>query len=203
MDLAGSALFTSDSAYFMMEKVVKYGAKVPEADRPKVRAALAAKLARITYEGGQPVFVLTDARPYQRAKGELVVTVLPNGVSRRLLLDGAPLDGAVKQIVEHSGGHASLPPGVFVAAGPDIDPKADLRGVRIHDITPTLLYGMGLPVADDFDGKAYTQLYTAPFRAARPLARIATYGKQDESRPTTSETDEAMLEQLRSLGYIE
>lgn len=106
--------------------------------------------------------------------------------------------------MEHSGGHGWLPPGVFVAAGPDIDPKANLAGIRIHDITPTVLYGMGLPVAQDFNGKAHEQLYTASFRAAHPKQSIASYGKAGSGQATQSkQTDEEMLEQLRALGYIQ
>jgi hypothetical protein len=112
------------------------------------------------------------------------------------------IPGVIKEIVQHSGGHSWLPPGVFIAAGPDIDRKADLTGIRIHDITPTLLYGLGLPVAADFNGKARTGLYTAAFQAAHPMKSIPTYGKTGDGTVTTSATDAEMLEQLRSLGYI-
>lgn len=203
VDLAGSKVYTSDAAFFMMEKTVRFGAGIAEGDRPSVREELAKQLARVTYEKGGPVFSLRDAKPYERTRGDFVVQVGNGGVSKTLLLDGKPIAGAVKEIVEHSGGHAWLPPGVLVAAGPDIDPKADLTGIRIHDITPTVLYGMKLPVAEDFDGKVRTALYTEAFRAANPMRTIPSYGAKDGGKASASEVDTEMLEQLRSLGYIQ
>ena len=79
-----------------------------------------------------------------------------------------------------------------------------MSGIRIHDITPTLLYGMGLAVADDMAGSAQMQLFKPEFRASNPLKTVATYGERGDGKASeTTGEDEAVLEQLRQLGYIE
>lgn len=212
VDFAGSKVYNHGSAAFQMQKNVRFamagrdaGGTVTSATAPAVRAEVAKVLAEVTYTSGKPVFALRDAKPNEAQKGaDFVLDVLPAGPSLDLKFRGQTLTGVVKAVVEHSGGHGWLPPGVFLAAGPDIDPKATLTGIRIHDITPTLLYGMGLPIAQDFAGKAWENLFTPAFRTAHSRQSIASYGKAGPGTATKSEeTDTEMLEQLRALGYIQ
>ncbi len=211
VDFAKSKVYNHETAGFQMVKMVRYslagrekGGAVAEADKAKVRAELEAQLKKVTWEGGQPVFRVKDPGSQQKEKGaDLVVEVLPTGVSPSVKIDGVATSAPIKGITDHSGGHGWEPPGIFIAAGPDINPKADLAGLRIHDITPTVLYGMGLPIAKDFAGKAWTGLYTSTFQAAHPTRVIDSWGKSGATKATTSDADKAMLEQLRELGYIE
>ncbi len=212
IDFSKTKVYNYGSAGFQMQKKLRYamkgrenGGTVTTETKAAVKAEVAKVLAEVTYTSGKPVFALRDAKPHEVEKGaDLVVDVLPAEPSKELRFRGQSLTGLVQDVVEHSGGHGWLPPGVFIAAGPDIDPKANLSGIRIHDITPTVLYGMGLPVAQDFNGKAYEQLYTSSFRAAHPKQTIASYGKAGSGQATESkQTDEEMLEQLRALGYIQ
>ncbi|MSQ04208.1 MAG: hypothetical protein EXR71_20355 [Myxococcales bacterium] len=212
VNMGSSKVFNYQTADFQMAKMVRFaragrekGGTVAAADEPAVRAELTAKLAKFRYEGGGAVFAVRDAKPYELKKGaDFMVDILSAGVSEAVTYEGKSYGDVVGQVVEHSGGHGWEPPGVFCAAGPDIDPRAKLDGIRIHDITPTVLYGMGLPTAEDFDGKAIEVLYTQSFRAAHPLRKITSYGAMTEAKPTEDKSsDEAMLEQLRQLGYIE
>jgi hypothetical protein len=43
---------------------------------------------------------------------------------------------------------------------------------------------------------------TPAFRQAHPVRVVDSYGTRTAGRPTESRFDEAMLEELRSLGYI-
>ncbi len=61
--------------------------------------------------------------------------------------------------------------GVFVAAGPGIKADELIHGTTLLDMAPTVLALLGLPVADDMDGRALTQIFVEP---AAP-ARIASY----------------------------
>lgn len=211
VDLAKSTVYNHDTAGFQMSKKVRFslagrdaGGTVTEATKAAVRADVEAKLKSVTWEGGEPVFLVRDAKPFEVKKGaDFIVEVVPAGATKILKINGVDTTGPVKAVTEHSGGHGWEPPGIFIAAGPDINTKADLTGIRIHDITPTVLYGMGLPVAEDFAGKPFTGLFTSSFVAANPKKTIPTYGKMSEVKATTSEADKAMLEQLRELGYIE
>jgi hypothetical protein len=102
-----------------------------------------------------------------------------------------------------SGTHSASTAGILLAAGPDVEKGARLEAIHVRDITPTLLYGLGLPVADDFAGRAHQELFTAAFRAAHPLRRIATWGKRTEGvGPTPSAADQQLLDDLRALGYL-
>ena len=72
------------------------------------------------------------------------------------------------------------------------------------DVAPTILALLGLPVAEDMDGRVLTELITPEFLSAHPLHTIETYETGDRSEPQAIESpyDEEVLERLRSLGYI-
>jgi predicted AlkP superfamily phosphohydrolase/phosphomutase len=211
VDFSKTKVYNYETAGFQMQKMVRFamagrenGGTVTPETQGAVRQEVTEKLAKVTYEDGSPVFSVRDAKPYEQKKGaDFVIEVLTHGASMKLLYQGQVFTDVVKTIVEHSGGHGWLPPGVFLAAGPDIDPKVNLEGIRIHDITPTVLYGMGLPIAQDFNGKAWTSLYSSSFQKAHPTLTIPSYGQLGTGKPTeNTETDQEMLEQLRALGYI-
>ncbi len=169
-----------------------------------LRAELEARLATITYTGGEPAFTIEDASPRdQQRGGDFVISTNEVGVSKALLIDGEKAKGIIAGWVENSGGHSGDPAGVFIAHGPDIDPAADMSGIRIHDVTPTLLYGLGLPVGEDMEGEPFTKLFSAKFQADNPLQTVNTYGERTSSTATSTAEDAAMIRQLRQLGYME
>ena len=55
-------------------------------------------------------------------------------------------------------------------------PAAQQRG-SIVDVTPTVLYFLGLPVARDMDGFARADLFTRAFTADRPIVFIPSYSR--------------------------
>jgi predicted AlkP superfamily phosphohydrolase/phosphomutase len=89
--------------------------------------------------------------------------------------------------------------GVIFARGPGIAPGRLHGGVGIYDVAPTILAWLGLPVAQDMDGAV------APFLEAAEVARIPSYDDEPVERVSTgpSGADDALIEQLRSLGYLE
>ena len=212
VDVKASQMYTWSSALNERRKRVRFslegrdaGGKFTPEQAEKARLELESKLALVTYSSGQPAFQLDLANATDKERGgDFVVISLQDGATKTLLVDGQKVKGVIKGMVENSGGHSGDPPGVFAAAGPDIDPSADMSGIRIHDITPTLLYGMGLAVADDMAGSAQMQLFKPEFRASNPLKTVATYGERGDGKASeTTGEDEAVLEQLRQLGYIE
>lgn len=168
------------------------------------RRELAADLERLAYAGGQQALGLRDATEQERAAGaDFTVVVSLRDPSARLLRDGRPWEGFEVQLSRLSGTHSRRHAGIFLAAGPDVDPAADVRGISIHDIAPTLLYGLGLPVGEDFAGRARQELFTERFRQARPLRTVESWGRSAGGEAAVSTADEEMLERLRALGYIE
>jgi predicted AlkP superfamily phosphohydrolase/phosphomutase len=211
VDFARTRVYTYGTPPFRRAKVLRFslagrepGGRVRPEERDALRRQLEADLARVTNERGEPVLVVRDARPRRGEDGDLVAAVLLERVrTRTLLVQGKPFQGAIQSIGRISGTHTRTTHGIFLAAGPDIDPKAELEGIHIHDIAPTILYGLGLPVAGDFAGKPWTSLFTAEFRRTHPLRKIPSWGVREEGgRALSSEADEELLNELRALGYI-
>jgi arylsulfatase A-like enzyme len=87
-----------------------------------------------------------------------------------------------------------------VAAGPGIASAAERTTLSIYDVTPTLLAGLGWPVAEDLAGEARVEL----FEDDTQVVMVSTYrssSSQADARP--DEIDTSTEEQLRALGYVD
>jgi hypothetical protein len=119
----------------------------------------------------------------------------------------------------HSGHHRQAPPGVFLAAGPDVRGRAgvaardlsrgDLARVgSIYDIAPTLLALAGVPAARDMRGTALADVLADSARPLPPVDshedeawRLARHGRKADE---VADPGEALrLQQLRALGYVQ
>ena len=76
-----------------------------------------------------------------------------------------------------SGTHEDAPDGFLMAWGRPVAPGRKRRA-WVTDVTPTLLYFLGMPVARDMDGYARTDIFQRAYTEERPLARIPTYEQQ-------------------------
>lgn len=96
--------------------------------------------------------------------------------------------------------------GVFIAAGPAFRAGGRVEGATILDMAPTALAVLGLPVAEDMDGRPLTGIIRDEHLARFPLATVPSYEGllPQRAAPTGSGSmDESIKEQLKSLGYIE
>jgi hypothetical protein len=95
--------------------------------------------------------------------------------------------------------------GVFIASGPAFRSTGYYDGATILDIAPTVLAVMGLPVAEDVDGRVLEEVIREDHLERYPLSTVPSYepllGK--EKGEIGSTMDESIREQLKSLGYIE
>ncbi len=211
VDFGASLLYTYASPDHVLAKKVRYclegreaGGKVTSTQRATIRRRLVERLGRITYAHGKPALSVRDADPEERRQGaDFVVQVLPDGAVPPLMVDGQPLPGALWQVTHLSGTHDRRTDGIFFAAGPRIDPSADVDAVDVLDMTPTILYAMGLPVAESFDGRPRTDLFTPRFQRRNPVRTIPSWGETRETFGTESAVDQALLDELRALGYID
>lgn len=89
--------------------------------------------------------------------------------------------------------------GIFLVAGPGIS-GAEAGEAHIEDITPTLLYLLDLPVADDMAGRVVPEVRHA---LNRPEARVPTFETTGPERGTDEPVDKDTWEQLKGLGYVE
>ena len=74
-----------------------------------------------------------------------------------------------------SGTHGDAPDGVILAMGDGIRPGTTLRSSSVLDVTPTILYLMGLPVARDMEGRILTEMLQDDFMRAHPVSFIPSY----------------------------
>lgn len=104
-----------------------------------------------------------------------------------------------------SGNHRTR--ATLIVSGPQVEKGAQPNGEITHfDILPTLLYALDLPQADDHEGRVLTELFTKEWVADRKTETIATYASDEslEEKPAIrSHLDKEIVEELRSLGYIE
>lgn len=94
--------------------------------------------------------------------------------------------------------------GAMLLSGAPIDPAGTACEDCPAGAAGTLLYLLGLPVADDLRSTPETGLVTREFRARHPVRHVPTYGAA-ATRPgarTGAPLDAEALERLRSLGYI-
>jgi len=67
------------------------------------------------------------------------------------------------------------PDGAVLLYGAGIRPGALLTGARLVDLAPTLLYGLGFPVARDLDGRVLTAAFDKEFLAENPVTFFPSY----------------------------
>jgi hypothetical protein len=67
------------------------------------------------------------------------------------------------------------PDGLLLLAGEGIQAGELLDRAALVDVMPTLLYGMGLPIPRDLDGKVLTGAFESSFLARHPLTFVPSY----------------------------
>lgn len=75
------------------------------------------------------------------------------------------------------------PDGVLLLYGAGVRPKGRLDGAELVDVVPTLLYGLGFPIARDLDGKVLRGAFEAGFLARHPLTFVPSYETLPEWQP--------------------
>ena len=100
------------------------------------------------------------------------------------------------------------PHGIFVAAGQGIKHDDLIHGANLLDVAPTVLTLLGLPVADDMDGRVLTRIFAEPvepehiasYEPPHPQDGVHRGVSEEESDPFAARQ---ALQQLAELGYIE
>ena len=107
------------------------------------------------------------------APGDLLLVIGGFGMQRL-----HPLKRILGRVTGDSitGTHERAPDGFLLAYGTAVQPGRRQRGA-IVDVTPTVLYYLGLPVGRDMDGFARSDLFTRAFTAERPIAFIPTHNR--------------------------
>lgn len=104
------------------------------------------------------------------------VLLIVSGFGMEPLSPGKRLLARVLGEPELTGTHERAPDGFLIAYGRPVA-RGRLALGSILDLTPTLLYLFGLPVARDMSGTARTDLFTREFTAIHPVTFIPTYDR--------------------------
>jgi predicted AlkP superfamily phosphohydrolase/phosphomutase len=139
---------------------------VPEEERRRFSQALDRYYAYVDSEIGASLDAMSP--------GDLLVVV--SGFGMQPL---NPIKQAIGRILgnpDFSGTHERAPDGFLLAYGVAVEPGRRPRG-SIVDVTPTVLYFLGLPVARDMDGFARADVFTRAFTADRPIVFIPSYSR--------------------------
>lgn len=188
---------------FRQVKLVRLRDDLPAAERAAVLAALRADLGRVRFPDGSAVFAPRDPDAGEAALGaELAVPIVARAFWDRVELDGRPVEGAVLPLARLTGTHDLRTAGVLVASGPLFARDAAVARIRIHDVAPTVLFALGLPIADDFAGELHPALFAPGFVASHPVRRIASWGTREAGEAPESAQDARLLDELAALGYL-
>jgi predicted AlkP superfamily phosphohydrolase/phosphomutase len=151
---------------------------------------------------GEQIFdtIITKEEAFSGPFLEDAPDVLVDGARRsRLRMSIMPGHGLFVDAVH--AGHDEQ--GIFYAAGPGIRRGAAVEGARLLDVTPTVLYQLGLPLTEDMDGRPLEEIFTDEFRSGRKVERRGTSVLADHSAEVFSDDEREELEgRLRDLGYI-
>lgn len=155
-----AAFFMSPSAesiYLNRKDQFGFGMINPE-EAGKLRGELISKLSKVKDpETGKKAFeTIYRAEdlykgPYLKEAPDIIMRPAPgvriyNGLGKLWASAG-----------EGAGGHAEI--GVFMAWGNGVKKGYKVRGAKLLDVAPTMLYSVGVDWADDVDGKALKEIF--------------------------------------------
>jgi predicted AlkP superfamily phosphohydrolase/phosphomutase len=92
--------------------------------------------------------------------------------------------------------------GVYLTWGKHIKRGHDAGVRNIEDITPTILYAIGLPVAADMDGSVIFDAFTGRFVGLHELFMLPDYRDIPRETVVVEEDTEPLEKKLKSLGYV-
>ena len=96
--------------------------------------------------------------------------------------------------------------GIFIVTGGPARSGVRLEHASILDVAPTVLQLLGLPVAEDLEGRVLAEAVDPAWTASHPLRHVASYGAVAHA-PTAATgvpgVDERLRRELRALGYVQ
>ncbi|MCB0255622.1 MAG: alkaline phosphatase family protein [Anaerolineae bacterium] len=186
------------------------GRGVAEADYDRFRAELVeALLSYVDERDGKPVVkaVATREEAFDGSAGalapDLTLTLRDGG-----LVSILPANEIVIPRPQPVGTHRPL--GVLLAAGPGIRQDTAIDELSLLDVTPILLYSLGVSLPDDLEGRVPAEMVTPEYLASHPVEVESGHsttrdnqGKAGQQQLYDDEAEAILLARLRELGYVE
>ncbi|OQX28039.1 MAG: hypothetical protein BWK80_02190 [Desulfobacteraceae bacterium IS3] len=109
----------------------------------------------------------------------------------------------MKQV--RSGDHRDY--GLFIASGKHIRKDREIKGAKLIDLAPTLLYFLGIGISSDMDGRILTEIFEEDYLSSHSVMYDGEIRKEsDMSEPGEIYSDEEknmLASRLKELGYME
>ncbi|PSP77007.1 nucleotide pyrophosphatase [Halobacteriales archaeon QS_1_68_20] len=170
-------------------------------ERERIRDELVEELDGLTHEGRE---VISGAYPAEEVYDGPYVDEGPD-----VLLDQAPgvhIEGKIGNADPFGDPGPwrgeNKREGLFAAYGPEIDPDAELEGMQITELAPTLLHRHGAAVPADMDHPPRTELFAD---GTDPAERDVEFASGDSAVDDDAELgpDTDVESRLNDLGYLE
>lgn len=178
-----------------------------EVEERQLLESVAERLKRLKAKTGQPVVTQARVVPASGKEPAHLAARMNVRLSPKETVTGEGLEMPVSRVLwprELTGTHRLN--GLLVMAGPGIRPGQRLRAASILDMTPTLLYLLNLPVGEDMAGRVLLEAVEPRLKKTQPVRWVPTYetgGPRVAPLGEGPSADKEMLEELRSLGYIQ
>lgn len=93
--------------------------------------------------------------------------------------------------------------GIFLLTGPFVKKDTNIKGQKIQDIAPTIMYLMGLPIPEDMDGMVLKNVFEESYLEKHPLRyeKMLTE-KQNDVDVYSNEDEQEIKAHLEGLGYL-
>ena len=94
--------------------------------------------------------------------------------------------------------------GIFIATGAGIRKGVEITGAEIIDMSPTILYMMGLPIPEDMDGKVLNNIFKSECCEEGKIRteKTAPGAKKNDYEGYSESEAKKVEERLKNLGYI-
>ncbi|RAI03082.1 phosphodiesterase [Acuticoccus sediminis] len=164
----------------------------------KLKAEL---LAAVDPADGKPIFLGAETN---KLRGTTFVEPCPDITVR--LRDGGFVSilkskEVVSQRLKAEGTHR--PDGIFVAYGPSFRKGERLDDLNLLDVAPLLLTLLDVPVPRDMEGKVPTAAFAEATEVKTGAATVAAIERKDDREGPSEEEREALMNQLKILGYMD
>jgi hypothetical protein len=156
-------------------------------------------MQRMGEAAGADLAALDDRLASVRAYYRFVDDQIAQAAADRTPQDVLVLVGDPGRLARSGDGPAT---GTLLLEGGPIAP-GDLGRVSERDVAPTLLHMAGLPTSRELPGRVLEEALRPEFRQGHPVRVVASLGRRPAARAAESPFDREMLEELRSLGYIQ
>src|SRR2546429_6761349 len=162
-----SDVCSSDLHYYLRYALPSEFGDVTDEERRRLGAVLERHYAWIDDAIGRAMAAL--------GQGDLLVVVSAYGMEP--LAFGKRVIERVIGDPDLSGTHEDAPDGFLLAYGASVARGREQTPASVVDVTPTILYFLGLPIGRDMDGYARPGLFQPSFTEPRPVTFIPTHDR--------------------------